>query len=517
MFPRTAINPIERNKEIKALSDAIQAEPRLQIKGSFTFFPFSNERHIAKTIKKLSQIPPLVTTKKRVAILTGESKLLSILPELSLHADSVLCNDINTDMHKHTRFLIECLKKSANRNEFIDNYQKKTDGEYDNPATTNETMTSLLSDLTNSYAGEKFFLSSDERFFVCKKALEKLHFSWSHINLYDPYQCQVLKQILQEHHALITLLNLSNLHSYALDSRESYKQAINILTANNPCPIIMYSLGSMGCRDVLKLRSKIDIGTREYENIVDELNQSQKKHPFEFSYLQSRYKHMSSDEDFIKLANQIIRISALRRNISLHFVPFLKTVNGKIRFDLEKMSQEAHHIPLQQRHDIYMLLRDIFKWKYRKYLDEEKFFSLDHGIHTLTLLNYIERNFSAEEDLNPLIEKINALIEKHAKKIDLKYSFIPKVQCINHHKLVLDVDLLPTNDKQLEYLEKIKQDFYPDSQSEKLPHWKHITNEKKGTVGHYQSRIYIHDLYRFFRKKGSEDQCPEKLLKCSVN
>jgi hypothetical protein len=60
--------------------------------------------------------------KTRVGLLIGESYILSSLPELSRHCDTIIMNDISTMTTKYCRFLIDTLRNSHSREEFIQKY-----------------------------------------------------------------------------------------------------------------------------------------------------------------------------------------------------------------------------------------------------------------------------------------------------------------------------------------------------------------------------------------------------------
>lgn len=83
---------------------------------------FSNDSQVFSTLIKLEKTAPVETVKTRIGFVIGESYINSSLPELALHCDLIVMNDIDFRNSQHTQFLIETLRNSANRKDFYKQY-----------------------------------------------------------------------------------------------------------------------------------------------------------------------------------------------------------------------------------------------------------------------------------------------------------------------------------------------------------------------------------------------------------
>lgn len=264
---------------------------------TFEFFPFSNEHKFDETIKKLEKYDPCKTDKLRIAVLVGESNFLSFLPALKKHADIVILDDINEKIHKHTEHLLSCLIKSDSIKEFLKNYEEnhplKSETWKRKVIPKNRTLMKmyewkeitvdeLLEDLKNQKevsCKDKHFLSSEEIFMQCKKAASELTFTHANINLLNQSECQSLAKTLAKHDAIVTVLNMTNLHDY--DSRRQIPKTVtNLLhpaevksTNENKDSVILYSTGGVGIGSALT--SQVTQGEQAYLKFIDSLHKDE--------------------------------------------------------------------------------------------------------------------------------------------------------------------------------------------------------------------------------------------------
>lgn len=234
----------------------------------FELYPFSNEERYWHCLYQLKRrYAPQATHEIRVAVLFGESHFLSILPELSQHADLIIFADIEHKLHEHIKHLLRCMRNSTTCEEYLKNYM------INNPlenATIDTALSSLAlldrhptpfdqeEDLSGSpYTTEilkklllikdacfpEFFLNSEVRFNQCKNAVNKFSFAHIQLDLMDRVQCQELAQLLTHYRARITFCNLSNIHDYDNDM-ERLKVSVPLLLANSPDCLIMYATNS---------------------------------------------------------------------------------------------------------------------------------------------------------------------------------------------------------------------------------------------------------------------------------
>lgn len=236
----------------------------------FALFPFSNEKGKKKVIQFLQSITPAKSKESliRVAILFGESDFLSKLPELSLHADIIFLADINPDIHKHTRHLLNCLLSAENPKEFDELYCKNNPIENKRTAASgaiNGKMDGLMRCLHNRKLtlGEYHFLQTQERFEKCREAAKKLGFINGDLNLMDVEQCYKLACLLKSKSAIISVCNLTNIHQY--DEHRYIGISVPTLLHESPNCIVMHSNNFNHSNNPKKgMLSTVSIGLKEY-------------------------------------------------------------------------------------------------------------------------------------------------------------------------------------------------------------------------------------------------------------
>lgn len=185
-----------RKKQINDLCTDINHQTRSK-PSSFALYPHCNEKGWHTSLNKIAAAESYAVKVSRVALLVGESNLLSILPEVGLHADIILCNDINSDLNRYTQFLVQCLVQSSTRKDFEEHYKKHENGRYCNPLSDRLNIDEQWENLTNNWIFEKHFLASDERFALCKEQLSKLKIVWHNANLFNTSDCLELSKILK--------------------------------------------------------------------------------------------------------------------------------------------------------------------------------------------------------------------------------------------------------------------------------------------------------------------------------
>ena len=291
----------------------------------YLVYPFANELLFhKKTIPIIEKQPPIRTDKLKVALVVGESNILSMLPELIIHADLIICADLNGAVLKHNAFMLFCLRKANTIEEFRDLYTRL------HPFKTINRKDKLIeysgdkfyADLTDDLQSvEKHFLFSPERFQACKNAAEKLSFIMLVINMFNLDQCNTLSKILQEINALMVLLNLTNLQHY--DHHNTLKH--NPILLNNIDPkatMIMYSVGYSSQHDKVSLLSRVSFGVEGYFRL---LNYSQTAYT-------PRITNKSISDELILILNERIRKIVVELKINEVYAPKILVINQKDYF-----------------------------------------------------------------------------------------------------------------------------------------------------------------------------------------
>lgn len=222
---------------------------------SFEFFPFSNEIGHPRILNKLNSKAINEKSSNRelnAALLFGESHFLSMLPELRKHVRYVLLADIEPRLFLHTMHLLQCITKASNIKDFLVrySYNNPIEGEkLENPAIGFSNILNaphLTEILTNKdwgmpyYLGEYYFLSSEERYVVCKEAASQLLFSFIQFDLTDVTQCQRLSNTLYDNSINLKLCNFSNIHEYD-ENMDKIRISVPVLLSKATDYQIMYT------------------------------------------------------------------------------------------------------------------------------------------------------------------------------------------------------------------------------------------------------------------------------------
>lgn len=215
-------------------------------------YPFSNELNYSTVLGNLKNKMPLVTDKIKIAIVFGESNFISMLPELSIHADLLIMADIEPKIHKHNQYLWKCFNEAQAQFDFLSLYYNGN-----NPI-LNEILPWLgqgakaekhilqnmlygKNDLTRQSLGEFHVLWSEERFHVCKQAFNKIEFIQINFDLMNANQSEELASLLNKSNAIITFCNFTNIHDY-IGGTVFLPESTRRLLQYSPNSLIMYAV-----------------------------------------------------------------------------------------------------------------------------------------------------------------------------------------------------------------------------------------------------------------------------------
>ncbi|MFA5960857.1 MAG: hypothetical protein WC785_10120 [Tatlockia sp.] len=423
------------DERINNLCDAIkQRFNQSTSRDPFRLFPFANESDFYITINKLAAITPYPTDKIRIALLTGESNILSILPEIRLHADLVLLNDVNTSMHLHTQFLLDCLSKSSSKGEFKQHYMEKKGAYYCNPLVgkvtdnVNLTINKLWSNLTFTDTGNKHILRSGERFDSARQALNQLAFSWASINFFDATGSQILQDILNSHNAVITLFNLTNLHHYA-PRRNVAKTMLTPLVKNNLHSILLYSIGHYNFNSPLRLVSKVSTTSEFLQFLDQEVALLEKYLPPNIRAYEENYRSL------VRFANGVLRAAALKENIPLYNLPKLIINSMEVSIDWQGLlNYPIDGIAITAQRKLLALFKKIMPWSHRQYLDDDainaSIHSRDSGLNQkvdLAALLYFVENQVSPALVATMITRANHFLLQIVRSEDSEFARTPVI------------------------------------------------------------------------------------------
>jgi hypothetical protein len=210
-------------------------------KENFELFAFSNENYFGQALFKLANTSPDQSEYNKAALLFGESRFLSMLPELSKHTNLIILADIESSLHTHTKHLLNCFRNASSPEEFIEYYKRN------NPTNNQRKWSaSLLIEALNGKAAknsleEYHFLHSIDRYKSCKNALNKLSIINIQLNLLSKEECEKFAEILASFDTKLALCNFTNIHHY--DTSYKLKLTTEVLLKNSPHCLFMYATG----------------------------------------------------------------------------------------------------------------------------------------------------------------------------------------------------------------------------------------------------------------------------------
>lgn len=111
-------NPTQLDGIQAALDDQF---PRVDAAGS-DFYPIASDTYFENSLNYCNEVSPMSTGEKRgcrVGLLVGDSFLLSALPSLKKHVDTVVVADYNPRMLDMIRFKLETLREAPTRQDFL--------------------------------------------------------------------------------------------------------------------------------------------------------------------------------------------------------------------------------------------------------------------------------------------------------------------------------------------------------------------------------------------------------------
>ena len=220
-------------------------------KETYGLFPFSNEVGHDAIIEKLNRKEEYIGESTPLAMLFGESSVLSLLPVLAKRAKVVILADVEPNLPLHTRHLLNCMENSASIKEFTLRYRLN----YPKEITSQTIKPKQLSDfsvLPNYFhegfktfnpqvkkLGKHHFLASEEKFAECKEALKKVSIAHIRLDLFDKIDCQKLATYFKNNDCILTFCNFNNIHEF--DKLNLRKESISKLLEHSPSCWVMYS------------------------------------------------------------------------------------------------------------------------------------------------------------------------------------------------------------------------------------------------------------------------------------
>ena len=165
------------------------------------------------TLQAIKEKPEVVSENPRVALLVGESSLLSSLPELSQRCDIVLLTDYDHlllhSQLERLKFIMNCESVSDE-----DSFFEELHRSIANKLGVEKSKLDSDGDYYKTRQGESWAFSSDERLAEMKNAVNKLQFVPVCLNLFCRESLQKLRAVLQESGAQVKTVNLTNVFDY---------------------------------------------------------------------------------------------------------------------------------------------------------------------------------------------------------------------------------------------------------------------------------------------------------------
>ncbi|MCW7552407.1 hypothetical protein NX722_07050 [Endozoicomonas gorgoniicola] len=167
-------------------------------------------------LQAMKEKPEAVSENPRVALLVGESSLLSSLPELSQRCDIVLLTDYDHlllhSQLERLKFIMNCKSVSDE-----DSFFEELHSNIANKLGVKKSELDRDGDYYKTRQGESWAFSSDERLAEMKDAVNKLQFVPVCLNLFCKESLKKLGAVLQESGAQVKTVNLTNIFDYYRD------------------------------------------------------------------------------------------------------------------------------------------------------------------------------------------------------------------------------------------------------------------------------------------------------------
>ena len=287
---------------------------------------------VVSRLQTMSNLP-IPADKTGVALLFGESNILSILPELLRHnIQLVVTADINKFLHQHIKDLIKCLTSpdSVSRDTFLATYKAICPNGIRHKSCFHGCDVNFqLDDFTAHLEREKtnpyHFLSSEARYQECKKAALQLTFANINFDLMSIYDCKRLQSFFKNYNMEFRLCNFTNIHNY--DRTSMLPATIRILqTVTNRDCVVMFSSATDGC---YALRSNLYVGFQDYLNtgLATSNKQLCEQYPLQLAKHPDYFIKICSDVNELLISSDVEKIICLVKvceNIERGITPDLR-------------------------------------------------------------------------------------------------------------------------------------------------------------------------------------------------
>lgn len=169
------------------------------------WYPVCNETGWAETYELLNS-QPVVSTTSNVAMLFGESNFVSLLPLFVKMGITLVCmSDIEEAVHRDNKLMLDAFRMSDDIQSFKKNFNPAK------PYGMRSILDQLIEQTEEGNLGKYHFLSSEQQYKECKKALENMTICHIHFNLRNSQLSQIIANLIQDAGAKISLINVSNI------------------------------------------------------------------------------------------------------------------------------------------------------------------------------------------------------------------------------------------------------------------------------------------------------------------
>ncbi len=232
-------------------------------------FAFSNDCNYPSLISKLKRREIEISDKEKVGLLVGPSNLPSMLPELrQFGINLILSADIDIRVHNHNLHILNCMKQSDTPENFIENYFINNPIEgcklpgippgLRSPSNyySKKNLLELLRQGEHVLnMGEYHFLSSLERYLLCKSSAEQIVIERLTLDLMNKESCLNLALVLQRNNAELAFCNFTNIHEY--DTNKKLSSSLVALTHTSNQLYVMFSKEKDECLCLSELSESI--------------------------------------------------------------------------------------------------------------------------------------------------------------------------------------------------------------------------------------------------------------------
>lgn len=212
---------IEKNILTEQLLLSLESHFPLNKGSSFGFYPFANDSGHQPILENRmnGEIKKDRDDEIHVAILFGESNFISMVPFLR-DIDLVILADINAELHAHTLYLLDKIRSSNSRNDFLEKYRNNSSNfsleQSELLRQLNRQKSKFLSDEASGAESKenRHFMNSEENFLECKILIESKKITRICFNVLHRNSCKEIRKIFNEYNAKIRLVNITNIGTY---------------------------------------------------------------------------------------------------------------------------------------------------------------------------------------------------------------------------------------------------------------------------------------------------------------